>query len=69
MSNLRAFYAKTTELKNQFKLDFTFDSIDFIGAPIKILENNLKFMDCLLDSVQLKNLMLNGWLKKIYISL
>ena len=35
MSNLRAFYAKTTELKNQFKLDFTFDSIDLIGHEIE----------------------------------
>ena len=37
MSNLRAFYAKTTELKNQFKLDFTFDSIDLIGEEIEQL--------------------------------
>ena len=35
MTNLRAFYAKTTELKNQFKLDFTFDSIDLIGHEIE----------------------------------
>ena len=35
MNNLRAFYAKTTELKNQFKLDFTFDSIDLIGHEIE----------------------------------
>ena len=37
MTNLRAFYAKITELKNQFKLDFTFDSIDLIGEEIEQL--------------------------------
>ena len=37
MSNLRAFYAKISELKNQFKLDFTFDSIDLIGEEIEQL--------------------------------
>ena len=35
MTNLRAFYAKITELKNQFKLDFTLDSIDLIGEEIE----------------------------------
>jgi hypothetical protein len=35
MNNLRAFYAKIAETKNQIKLDFTFDSIDLIGEEIE----------------------------------
>ncbi len=37
MNNLRAFYAKIEETKNQIKLDFTLDSIDLIGEEIEQL--------------------------------
>ena len=42
MTNLRAFYAKIEETKNQIKLDFTLDSIAIVGNEI---ENIANFID------------------------
>jgi hypothetical protein len=49
MNNLRAFYAKIEETKNQIKLDFTLDSIAIVGNEI---ENIANFID---DDVSAKS--------------
>jgi hypothetical protein len=42
MNNLRAFYAKIEETKNQIKLEFTLDSIAIVGNEI---ENIVSFIE------------------------
>ena len=46
MTNLRAFYAKIEETKNQIKLDFTLDSIAIVGNEIENTANFINDDEC-----------------------
>ena len=52
MTNLRAFYAKIEETKNQIKLDFTLDSIAIVGNEIENTANFINDDECAKSTAQ-----------------